>query len=36
MRPLVGGVVLGSWALLNVAVIALVLGVQFILDRMFG
>lgn len=30
------GLVLGSWALLGVAVILLVLGVQTILDRAFG
>lgn len=38
MRTLVVwiGLVLGSWALLGVVVIALVLGVQTILDRAFG
>lgn len=30
------GLVLGSWALVGVAVIGLVLGVQSLLDRMFG
>jgi hypothetical protein len=30
------GLVLGSWALLSVAVILLVLGIQTILDRAFG
>lgn len=30
------GLVLGSWALVGVVVILLALGVQFLLDRMFG
>ena len=38
MRTLVVwiGLVLGSWALLGVAVICLVLGIQYVLDRAFG
>lgn len=30
------GLVLGSWALLGVCVIGLVLGIQYVLDRAFG
>jgi hypothetical protein len=30
------GVVVGSWALLAVAVILLALGIQYVLDRAFG
>lgn len=30
------GVVLGSWALLGVAVILLVVGIQYVLDKAFG